>query len=170
MMSRTVACLAIWFIGIHGEQAGEDGPSGYDHHPKSCVSSHNIKSYTDRTPEQCAELCNIYGRGCKGFEIFVDYGIRSGRRDVMTTARSRIRPTMTAAMVPLLVARNGMTLRKTMILLPSPALWAIRAISSSQFCASVSSHLGSGSGSGSSGGSLACGSNRLPFHLMPRCK
>ena len=81
MMSRTVACLAIWFIGIHGEQAGEDGPSGYDHHPKSCVSSHNIKSYTDRTPEQCAELCNIYGRGCKGFEIFVDYGIRSGRRD-----------------------------------------------------------------------------------------
>ena len=104
----------------------------------------------------------------------------------MTTARSRIRPTMTAAMVPpttltstpkvgtnvvvLLVARNGTTLRKTMILLPSPALWAIRAISSSQFCASVSSHLGSGSGSGSSGGSLACGSNRLPFHLMPRCK
>ena len=89
----------------------------------------------------------------------------------MTTARSRIRPTMTAAMVPLLVARNGMTLRKTMILLPSPVLWAIRAyISSSQFCASVSSHLGSGSGSGSSGGSFACGSNRLPFHLMPRCK
>jgi len=34
-----------------------------------------------RVPEQCAELCNIYGRGCKGFEILVDYGIRGGRRD-----------------------------------------------------------------------------------------
>merc|ERR1719272_136291 len=81
MMSRTVACLAIWFIGIHG-QAGEDGPTclpnsqacGYTHHKKSCVSSHNIKTYTGRTPEQCAALCNIYGDDCKGFEIFADHG------------------------------------------------------------------------------------------------
>jgi len=48
--------------------------SGYSATGPGCVNGNNIRKYSDKTEEQCAQLCRDYGSGCKGFEYGVAYG------------------------------------------------------------------------------------------------
>jgi len=45
----------------------------YDHHPKGCVSGHNIKLYNGKTLQECKNICDKTA-GCVAFEYGVAYG------------------------------------------------------------------------------------------------
>ena len=45
----------------------------YDHHPKKCVSGHNIKHYSGKTVQECKSICDKTA-GCVAFEYGVAYG------------------------------------------------------------------------------------------------
>ena len=49
-------------------------PEGYARYEGSCVNGQNIVLYTDKSPDECATLCDEYGINCEAFEYGVDYG------------------------------------------------------------------------------------------------
>jgi len=51
----------------------------YTHHSSKCVHGNNIRQYFGKTPAECAELCDIYGDKCMGFEFGVSRGGTKGK-------------------------------------------------------------------------------------------
>jgi len=57
-----------------GKRKNGGSPSGYNCEAKKCVNGQNIVMHKNKSRQECAELCDVYGSGCKGFEYGVHYG------------------------------------------------------------------------------------------------
>jgi len=60
-------------LDLYIKTTGTNPPIGYDHRLKACVLGNNIQIYTDKSINQCANLCNN-DANCRAFEYGVNYG------------------------------------------------------------------------------------------------